>query len=125
MATDQAQVWKGSRFTIARDDSGAPATIRFRLSGPFTARDMFSSISPADFRTLLLPETSQARSAAHVFDLTEVPYIDSLGLGMLISHYAHCQRNGISLVVTGAGPRVLELFRITKVEKILLPAAAV
>lgn len=125
MATNEAHVWRGRPFTIARDDSAAPATVRFHLSGPFTARDMYGTISPADFRALLLPATSGGGSAAHVFDLTEVPYIDSMGLGMLISHYAHCQRNGISLVVTGAGPRVLELFRITKVDKILGPATSV
>lgn len=124
MAANDAQVWKGSRFTIARDDSAAPATVRFRLAGPFTARDMYGSISPADFRALLLTETSPAMSAAHIFDLAEVPYIDSSGLGILVSHYAHCQRNGISLVVTGAGPRVLELFRITKVDQILVPPTA-
>lgn len=121
MATNEAQVWKGSRFSIARDESAAPATIRFRLSGPFTARDMYGSISPADFRGLLAP--AGFNPTAHIFDLSEVPYMDSTGLGLLVTHYSHCQRNGIRLVIAGATPRVLELFQITKVDTLLQPTS--
>jgi anti-anti-sigma factor len=124
MAASDAQVWKGSKFTLSRDDSQAPATIRFLLSGPLTARDMCGFLSPADFRALLARAPGDPEPAAHVFDLSQVPYMDSAGLGFLVSHYAHCQRNAIRLAVTGAGPRVLELFRITKVDKLLQLADA-
>jgi hypothetical protein len=35
-----AQVWKSSKFTIERNQGKTPGTVIFRLSGPFTARDM-------------------------------------------------------------------------------------
>ena len=124
MTTNEAQVWSGSRFSIARDVSDSPATVRFRLSGPFTARDMYGSLAPSEFRALLTaPTEAAAQSATHVFDLTEVPYMDSSGLGLLISHYSHCQRSGIRLIVAGATPRVLELFRLTKVDALLQPVS--
>jgi anti-anti-sigma factor len=125
MADNEAQVWKGSQFTLLRDNSQAPATIRFQLSGPLTARDMYGFLSPADFRALLATASGQPEPVTHVFDLVQVPYMDSAGLGFLVSHFAHCERNGIRLIVTGAGPRVLELFRMTKVDKLLQLAEAV
>lgn len=124
MAANEAQMWKGSQFKLSRDDSQAPATIRFQLSGPLTMRDMYGFLSPADFRTLLAPAPGDPKPAVHIFDVSQVPYMDSAGLGFLVSHYAHCQRNGIRLAVTGAGPRVLELFRTTKVDELLQPDKA-
>lgn len=35
-----AQVWKNSKFTIERNHGTTPGTVVFRLSGPFTVRDM-------------------------------------------------------------------------------------
>ena len=124
MATNDVQVWKSSRFSISRDDSSAPDSIRFSLSGPFTARDMYSTMAPTDFRSILAPRPGADEGATHVFDLSEVPYMDSTGLGLLVSHYSHCQRNGVRFIVDGAGQRVLELFRMTKVDKLLTPDAA-
>lgn len=124
MTTNEVQVWEGARFTISRDDSSAPDTIRFSLAGPFTARDMYGSVSPADFRSILTAGAGAPESATHVFDLTRVPYMDSSGLGLLVSHYSHCRRNGVRFLVAGATPRVLELFRITKVDKLLQPDSA-
>ena len=45
-----AQVWKNSKFTIDRNQGKAPGTVIFRLSGPFTARDMHGALSPNDLR---------------------------------------------------------------------------
>ena len=56
---------------------------------------------------------------AHTFDLNGVPYMDSTGLGMLASHYLHCQTKGIQLSITGVNPRVQESFRLTGMEKVL------
>jgi hypothetical protein len=46
----QAQVWKSSTFAIERKEGKAPGAVVFRLSGPFTARDMFSTLSPVALR---------------------------------------------------------------------------
>ena len=44
----------------------------------------------------------------YVFDLTEVPYMDSTGLGMVVRHYVRCQDKGVRFIAAGVSPRVLE-----------------
>ncbi len=123
----QAQVWKGSPFTIERKEGKAPGTVIFHLSGPFTARDMYGSLTPLalsnmfDFQSV----SSDELPALNVFDLTDVPYIDSKGLGMIVTQYVRCKNKGIPLIVAGMSPRVLELFKMTKVDTIIPMIATV
>jgi hypothetical protein len=51
MAT--AQIWKSSKFTIERNEGKTTGTVIFRLTGPFTARDMHASLSPSALRNTL------------------------------------------------------------------------
>lgn len=123
MPTIATQIWKGSRFTVERTESETHGTV-FRFSGPFTARDMYNSLSPESFRNILESVPGDEQPPAHVLDLAEVPYMDSVGLGMLASHYVRCQSKGILLSITGVTPRVQELLRITRMENVL-PIAAI
>jgi anti-anti-sigma factor len=118
MSTIPAQIWKSSSFTVERtaDEDG---TTFFRFSGRFTMRDMYSSLSPDAFRSILEPAPGSEPSAAHIFDLTGVPYMDSHGLGVIVRHYVRCERDGIRLSITGASPRVQELFRLTRMDHVL------
>jgi anti-anti-sigma factor len=122
MPTVETQIWKSARLTIERAESDAEGSV-FRFSGPFTARDIYHSLSPDAFRNIFEPAPGSPSPAKHIFDLTAVPYMDSLGLGMLASHYVRCKGNGIPLSITGISPRVEELFRITKMDTVL-PIAA-
>ena len=120
MAT--AQVWKSLRFTIDRCQGKTPGTIVFRLSGPFTARDMYASLSPHVLRSTFEAEEESGSHALevpprHILDLTEVPYMDSAGFGLIVSHYVRCQGRGVRLVLVGVSPRVLQLFKMTNVDK--------
>ena len=117
MTTIAAQRWNGSKFTVERLE-GESGTIRFRFVGPFTARDMYSSLSPHTLQNIFDASPGNDEPRIHHLDLTEVPYMDSMGLGILIRHYVHCQAKGIRLMVIGAGPRVLSLFQIANVEKL-------
>ena len=120
MAT--SQMWQGTKFSIEREVGAAPGSIIFRLSGPFTARDMYGSLSPVGLRELLETAPVQGQSL-QIFDLTAVPYMDSAGLGMIATQYARCQRQGIQFVAVGVGPRILEQFRITRLDTIIPMAA--
>jgi anti-anti-sigma factor len=112
-----AQVWKSTKFSIERVEGKAPGTVIFRLTGPFTARDMHGSLSPAALRnTFELPEGA-GPEMLHVLDLTEVPYIDSAGLGMIVTHHVRCQARAVRLVLAGAGERVVQLLEMAKVDK--------
>lgn len=119
-----AQVWKSSKFTIERSQGKTPGTIVFRLSGPFTARDMYGALSPNELRNTFESEEGTPH-ALHILDLSEVPYIDSAGLGLIVSHYVRCQNRGIRLVLAGVNPRVIQLLEMTKVDGFLTRIATV
>jgi anti-anti-sigma factor len=123
MATTETQIWKSARLTIERGDCETEGRV-FRFSGPFTGRDMYNSLSPDAFRNIFESAPDGEQPAAHVFDLREVPYMDSTGLGMLVSHYVRCQSKGIRLSIVGVNPRVQELFRLTGMVTVL-PIASV
>jgi anti-sigma B factor antagonist len=54
-----------------------------------------------------------------IIDLTAVPFIDSAGLGSLLGHYVHTQKNGSKYAVTGVGARVNMLLKMTKADTVL------
>jgi anti-sigma B factor antagonist len=80
-----------------------------RLRGPLTMKDLF------EFQELARPEAG----GAVVIDLTDVPYIDSAGLGAILGVMASCERNGRRFGITGACDRVRTLFHITHVDTLI------
>jgi anti-sigma B factor antagonist len=119
-----AQVWKSSKFEIVRSQGKTPGTIVFRLAGPFTARDMHSTLSPIALRNTFESEEGTPH-VLHIIDLTDVPYIDSAGLGMIVSHYVRCQGRDVRLVLVGVNARVVQLLEMTKVDGFLPRIATV
>lgn len=97
-------------LTIERKDGKQPGTRVFSLVGPLTLRNLFEFQS--ELRNLTPPPLT-------VIDLTEVPYMDSAGMGLVMNHYVRCQTRGTKLVVVGANNRVLDLFKVTKVDTVL------
>jgi anti-anti-sigma factor len=51
--------------------------------------------------------------------------MDSAGLGVLVSHYVRCHGKGVRLIAAGANARVVQLFKMTKVDTFILMAATV
>jgi anti-anti-sigma factor len=127
MTTSQAQLWKGTPFSIERKEGQASGTVIFRLCGPFTARDMYGSLTPVGLRNMLDFQSTldEESPLVNILDLTDVPYMDSAGLGIVVGHYVRCQRKGIRLIAAGVGPRVRELFKMTKVDTTIPMAATV
>jgi anti-anti-sigma factor len=123
----QAQTWKSTPFTIERKEGKASGTVIFRLRGPFTARDMFGTLAPVALDKMLSFQStpSDASPVLNILDLTDVPYMDSAGLGRIVRHYVHCRGRGVRVIAAGASPRVLELFKITKVEAVIPLTATV
>ena len=52
-----------------------------------------------------------------IVDLSDVPYIDSVGLGSLVAANVSHQKMGRCLVLTGVKPRVRKIMDITKVSE--------
>ena len=54
-----------------------------------------------------------------ILDLTGVPYMDSAGMGVVNNFHVHCQNKGGRFVAAGVSPRILELFRMTRVDSVI------
>ena len=97
-------------LTIERIEGKTPGTLIYRLIGPLTLRNLFDL-------------QSQLRSAdpppVTIIDLTEVPYMDSTGMGMIVNHHVRCKSKGTKLIVSGVNSRVFELFKLTKVDTVI------
>jgi anti-sigma B factor antagonist len=55
-----------------------------------------------------------------ILDFSGVPYLDSSGLGSLVSASTSCAKSGRRMALTGVNKRVLKVFEITRVEQIFL-----
>jgi len=58
-----------------------------------------------------------------ILDFTDVPYIDSVGLGSLVTTYVSHQKAGRCLVLTGVTPRVRRILEITQMQKFFMTFA--
>lgn len=87
----------------------APGCRILRLNGPLVLNNLF------EFQSMLRNDPPQTL----ILDLTAVPYMDSAGMGAIINYFVSSQRHGRKLLVAGVNGRVLELFRMTKVEGLL------
>ncbi len=103
-------------LTIGRKEGQTAETCIFCLSGPLTLRNMFEFQS--ELRGSPIPRLT-------ILDITGVPYMDSAGMGLVMNQFVHCQTKGARLIVVGANNRVMDLFRITKVDSVLPLAATV
>jgi anti-anti-sigma factor len=97
-------------LTIDRKEGKNPGTRVFSLNGPLTLRNLFEF--QAELRGTTPPPLT-------IIDITDVPYMDSAGMGLVMNHYVRCQTRGARLVVSGANNRVMDLFKVTKVDSIL------
>jgi anti-anti-sigma factor len=103
-------------LSIDRKEGKTPDILIYTLSGPLTLRNMFEFQS--ELRSTPAPRLT-------IFDLSGVPYMDSAGMGLLMNHYVHCQTRGVRLIVAGSSSRVLDLFKITRVDTVLPLVASV
>lgn len=103
-------------LTISRTEGKTPGSVIFSLHGPLLLRNMF------DLQTQL---RAAPLTPLTIFDLSAVPYMDSAGMGLIMNHYVHCHTRGMKLVVAGANNRVMDLFKITKVDTVLPLVASV
>jgi anti-anti-sigma regulatory factor len=40
-------------------------------------------------------------------------------MGMIVNHFVRCQAKHVKLIAVGVSPRVLELFKLTKVDTVI------
>jgi anti-sigma B factor antagonist len=78
-----------------------------RLTGPLTMSTLF------DFQSRVRTDTSRVL----MLDFTQVPYVDSAGIGAMVGAYVTHQKDGRSLYLIGVNERVQNALKVTHVEK--------
>jgi anti-sigma B factor antagonist len=94
---------------VEREPAQTPDVTVFRLKGPFVLGTMF------EFQATL----REPGLKGVIIDLSEVPYIDSAGLGVLLGHWSHTQRHGYKYALVGMSARVHTIFEITHTDTVL------
>jgi anti-sigma B factor antagonist len=90
------------------DAANAPEGQRvLRLSGPILLSNFFQ------FQALVRASTSPTL----ILDLTQVPYIDSAGIGALVGAYVNHQKDGRRLALVGVTKRVRDTMQVAHVEQ--------
>jgi anti-sigma B factor antagonist len=93
------------KLTVERYEGVADDQRILLLSGPITVE------TAPQFERAVHHEIAETM----ILDLSDVPYIDSVGLGSLVAAYVSHQKTGRCLVLTGLKPRVLKVMEVTKV----------
>jgi anti-sigma B factor antagonist len=97
-------------LVIERFEGANQAQRVLRINGPLTAN------TSVPFQNALRGENA----GTMILDLSNVPYMDSVGLGSLVATYVSCQKSGRRIALSGVNPRVWQLFQITKLEPFFL-----
>ena len=126
-ATFAWQTWNSGPFTIERRPGKTPGTVILRFRGPFTVRDVYSSLPTMELTQMLELEIAPGEEPVvkNILDLSECTFMDSSGLGMMARHHVHCQKKGIRMIVAAMTPRVRQLFQLTKMDCVIAIAATV
>lgn len=79
----------------------------WRLTGPLVITSFF------EFQERMRADQSKTL----VLEFSGVPYIDSTGIGALVTIYVNRQKDGRSLLLVGVPPRIRTALQVTKVEQ--------
>jgi|ERR1039458_9482191 anti-sigma B factor antagonist len=93
---------------IDKVEDGGDAYVVLRLHGPLLLGNFF-------------PLQSMVRSDASqllIIDVTDMPYIDSAGIGCLVGAHVSRQHSGRKLVIVGANERLRTSLQVTKVDQL-------
>jgi anti-sigma B factor antagonist len=96
------------KLSITRNGDDSPGPKVLHLIGPLVMS------TTADFQQQLRAEPAQTV----VLDFTEVPFIDSAGLGAAISIFLHFKKSGRKLAVSGMNEKCRALLKMTNVEQL-------
>jgi anti-anti-sigma factor len=96
-------------LTYSFSQGTSDGTMILKLVGPLTLSTMFGFQDKFRAMTPLVM----------ILDFSETPYMDSAGLGLVMNYYVAAQDHGRKLLLAGVNERVVELFKMTRVEGVL------
>lgn len=79
-----------------------------RLHGPLLLGNFFS------FQNLVRSDSAKLL----IVDMADVPYIDSAGIGCLVGAHVSREHTGRKLIVAGAGERLVNALKVTRVDQL-------
>src|SRR5215470_4474046 len=87
--------------------AGSRAGVRvFRLTGPVLLNNLFE----------LQSKIRAENSPALILDFSEVPLVDSAGIGVMVGAYVNRQKDGRSLGLVGVNQRIHQALEVTRVQ---------
>lgn len=99
---------RSEELIIEKLDSPQGACV-IRLIGPLTLKTLF------EFQQFSRTETARPI----IVEISGVPYMDSAGLGSIISLFASCQRTHRGFAIIGISERIHTLFEVTQCDGLL------
>jgi anti-sigma B factor antagonist len=96
-------------LTYSYSDGSKEGTTILKLVGPLTLSNMFAF--QGQFRSTKPP--------CLILDMTEVPYMDSAGLGLLTNYFVSAQDDNRKFLLACVSDRIMSLLQMTKVDQIL------
>ena len=94
-------------LTITTHQGDSADVLVLELTGPLLCNNLF------DFQQTV--RSTSARGL--VVDMTQVPYVDSAGVGALVGAYVSFQKDDKRLALVSVNDRVQSLFSMTQVEQ--------
>jgi anti-anti-sigma factor len=88
------------------------SAVVFRVAGEVDTRT-------APHLDLALTDTPTTGAARVVLDLTEVPFLSSAGLSILVEHHTACQRDGVAFAVVAPVHAVRRAMEITALDRVI------
>jgi len=85
----------------------SPDSVFLRLDGPLVMATIF------EFQATVRADTSRSL----IIDFTNVPYVDSAGIGALVGAYVTRQNGERSLALVGVSERIHNALKVTRVEQ--------
>lgn len=92
-----------------------PGTTVLRLHGPLLLGNFFP------LQTMVRSDNSNLL----IIDVSDMPYIDSAGIGCLVGAHISRENSGRKLVLVGANDRLLTSLKVTKVDQLFTLAPTV
>jgi anti-anti-sigma factor len=96
-------------LTYSYRNGSKDGTVVLKLLGPLTLSNMFSF--QGEFRA--------SKPACLILDLSEVPYMDSAGLGLLTNYFVAAEDDHRRFLLACVNERVMSLLEMTKVDQVL------
>jgi anti-sigma B factor antagonist len=96
-------------LTYTTANGAKEGTVILTLSGPFTLGNIFSLQN--ELRTL--------KPDCLIMDLSQVPFMDSAGLGVVMNYYVSAESQNRRLFLVAPTERVSALIEMTKVDSVL------